>query len=251
MSGWIQVAGETLPLLDVPRILAALPPVDLDGRAGGIGMNRRSFLGGVLSTGWRAASSGRRRAGPGRRDPDRHERRVPRLRGRSRERAPPGRPGLLQRDQRTGRSLRAVHHGVALDDGYNPDPCIRNTIQLLDGRRCSCSPTTWAPRRSRARCRHQAVRGPARSAGRQLHRRQPQREAPYVDQVFNVRASYRQEWRRSSSASAGGARRFGVYYQIDAYGRSGTDGVARPSPRGTPRSSRKPRTCATPSSRRT
>jgi hypothetical protein len=24
MSGWIQVAGETLPLLDVPRILAAL-----------------------------------------------------------------------------------------------------------------------------------------------------------------------------------------------------------------------------------
>ena len=26
MSGWIQVAGETLPLLDVPRILAALRP---------------------------------------------------------------------------------------------------------------------------------------------------------------------------------------------------------------------------------
>jgi ABC-type branched-subunit amino acid transport system substrate-binding protein len=49
-----------------------------------------------------------------------------------------------------------------------------------------------------------------------------------VDQVFNVRASYRQEmmalverfWDQ-------GARKFGVYYQIDAYGRSGTDGVAR------------------------
>src|SRR2546425_2200592 len=57
---------------------------------------------------------------------------------------------------------------------------------------------------------------------------QPQREPPYVEQVFNVRASYRQEmlaqvdrfWQL-------GARRFGVYYQIDAYGRSGTDGVAR------------------------
>src|SRR4030095_4892690 len=50
----------------------------------------------------------------------------------------------------------------------------------------------------------------------------------YVEQVFNIRASYRQEmmalvdrfWQL-------GARKFGVYYQIDAYGRSGTDGVAR------------------------
>src|SRR5205085_6459042 len=57
---------------------------------------------------------------------------------------------------------------------------------------------------------------------------QPQREAPYVDYVFNVRASYRQEmlalverfWQQ-------GARKFGVFYQIDAYGRSGTDGVVR------------------------
>ena len=57
---------------------------------------------------------------------------------------------------------------------------------------------------------------------------QPQREAPYVEHVFNVRASYRQEmaalvdrfWQM-------GARKFGVYYQVDAYGRSGTDGVAR------------------------
>src|SRR4030095_8717415 len=57
---------------------------------------------------------------------------------------------------------------------------------------------------------------------------QPQREEPYVEQVFNIRASYRQEmmalvdrfWQT-------GARKFGVFYQIDAYGRSGTDGVAR------------------------
>jgi ABC-type branched-subunit amino acid transport system substrate-binding protein len=57
---------------------------------------------------------------------------------------------------------------------------------------------------------------------------QPQREAPYVDQVFNVRASYRQEMQALVERFwQTGARRFGVYYQIDAYGRSGTDGVAR------------------------
>jgi branched-chain amino acid transport system substrate-binding protein len=57
---------------------------------------------------------------------------------------------------------------------------------------------------------------------------QPQRESPYGEYVFNIRASYRQEmaalverfWQH-------GARKFGAYYQIDAYGRSGTDGVAR------------------------
>jgi ABC-type branched-subunit amino acid transport system substrate-binding protein len=57
---------------------------------------------------------------------------------------------------------------------------------------------------------------------------QPQREAPYVEQVFNVRASYRQEMLALVDRFwQAGARRFGVFYQIDAYGRSGTDGVAR------------------------
>jgi ABC-type branched-subunit amino acid transport system substrate-binding protein len=57
---------------------------------------------------------------------------------------------------------------------------------------------------------------------------QPQREAPYVDQVFNVRASYRQEMQALVERFwQAGARRFCVYYQVDAYGRSGTDGVAR------------------------
>ena len=85
-----------------------------------------------------------------------------------------------------------------------------------------------------------------------LHRRPPQREAPYVDQVFNVRASYRQEMAALVERFwQAGARRFGVYYQIDAYGRSGTDGVARALAARTRRSWRKPPTSATPSSRRT
>jgi branched-chain amino acid transport system substrate-binding protein len=57
---------------------------------------------------------------------------------------------------------------------------------------------------------------------------QPQREDPYVEHVFNIRASYRQEMMALVDRFwQAGARKFGVYYQIDAYGRSGTDGVAR------------------------
>ena len=55
---------------------------------------------------------------------------------------------------------------------------------------------------------------------------QPQREPPYGDFAFNLRASYRQE-------TAGlvdnfvrvGKRRIAVFYQADAYGRSGWAGV--------------------------
>jgi ABC-type branched-subunit amino acid transport system substrate-binding protein len=118
---------------------------------------------------------------------------------------------------------------VALDDSYNPEPCIRNTIQLLDREKVFfLSNYVGTPTLTRAlpvikqyADQHVVLVGNFTGA-------QPQREAPYVEQVFNVRASYRQEmlalvdrfWQT-------GARRFGVFYQIDAYGRSGTDGVAR------------------------
>jgi branched-chain amino acid transport system substrate-binding protein len=118
---------------------------------------------------------------------------------------------------------------VALDDGYNPDPCIRNTIQLLDRERIFLlSNYVGTPTLTRAlpvikqyADQHVVLVGNFTGA-------QPQREAPYVDQVFNIRASYRQEMAALVERFwHAGARRFGVYYQIDAYGRSGTDGVAR------------------------
>jgi ABC-type branched-subunit amino acid transport system substrate-binding protein len=116
---------------------------------------------------------------------------------------------------------------VALDDGYEPTPCIQNTIQLVEKEQVFfLSNYVGTPTLTRAlpvmkRYGEVVLVGNFTGA-------QPQREAPYVDQVFNIRASYRQEmmalverfWRA-------GARKFGVYYQIDAYGRSGTDGVAR------------------------
>jgi branched-chain amino acid transport system substrate-binding protein len=118
---------------------------------------------------------------------------------------------------------------VPLDDGYNPDPCIRNTIELLEREKVHLlSNYVGTPTLTRAlpvikqyADQHVVLVGNFTGA-------QPQREAPYVDQVFNIRASYRQEMAALVERFwQAGARRFGVYYQIDAYGRSGTDGVAR------------------------
>ena len=118
---------------------------------------------------------------------------------------------------------------VALDDGYEPTPCIRNTLQLIEKENTFfLSNYVGTPTLTRAlpilkRYASQQVILVGNFTGAQ-----PQREAPYVEHVFNVRASYRQEmmalvdrfWEQ-------GARKFGVFYQVDAYGRSGTDGVAR------------------------
>ncbi len=117
----------------------------------------------------------------------------------------------------------------ALNDGYEPIPCITNTIQLIEKHGVFfLSNYVGTPTLTRAlpvikgyADMHLILVGNFSGA-------QPQREAPYSDQIFNIRASYRQEmmalverfWQL-------GARKFGVYYQIDAYGRSGTDGVAR------------------------
>jgi ABC-type branched-subunit amino acid transport system substrate-binding protein len=118
---------------------------------------------------------------------------------------------------------------VALDDSYNPEPCIRNTIQLLDREKVFfLSNYVGTPTLTRAlpvikqyADQHVILVGNFTGA-------QPQRESPYVEQVFNIRASYRQEMLALVERFwQAGARRFGVYYQIDAYGRSGTDGVAR------------------------
>ena len=118
---------------------------------------------------------------------------------------------------------------VALDDGYEPTPCIKNTIELVEKEQVFClSNYVGTPTLSRAlpvikryADRHVILVGNFTGA-------QPQREEPYVEQVFNIRASYRQEMMALVDRFwQAGARRFGVYYQIDAYGRSGTDGVVR------------------------
>jgi len=121
---------------------------------------------------------------------------------------------------------------AVLDDRYEPLPCVMNTLHLLEeegvfllsGYVGTPTLTRALPFIKQYANEHDedlAVVGVFTGA-------QPQREPPYGEYVFNIRASYRQEmmalvdqfWRA-------GAREFGVFYQIDAYGRSGTDGVAR------------------------
>ncbi len=118
---------------------------------------------------------------------------------------------------------------VALDDGYEPTPCIKNTIQLIEKEQVFfLSNYVGTPTLTRAlpvikRYADQQVILVGNFTGAQ-----PQREEPYVEHVFNIRASYRQEMMALVERFwQAGARSFGVYYQIDAYGRSGTDGVAR------------------------
>jgi ABC-type branched-subunit amino acid transport system substrate-binding protein len=118
---------------------------------------------------------------------------------------------------------------VGLDDNYEPLPCVKNTIQLLEKDHVFfLSNYVGTPTLTRAlpvikRYADQQVLLVGNFTGAQ-----PQREAPYGEHVFNVRASYRQEMSSLVERFWGiGARTIGVYSQADAYGRSGTDGVAR------------------------
>ena len=113
------------------------------------------------------------------------------------------------------------------DDGYQPDPCVANTIQLmrdesvflLFGYVGTPTVTRVLPLLKRFREQQVYLFFPFTGA-------EPQREPPYGEFAFNLRASYRQE-------TAGlvdnfvriGRRRVAVFYQNDAYGRSGWAGV--------------------------
>jgi branched-chain amino acid transport system substrate-binding protein len=116
---------------------------------------------------------------------------------------------------------------IALDDKCNPQPCIQNTIRLIDEEEVDLlfnyvgTPTTTAilPLLKIYEKENIILFGNFTGSG-------AQRVHPYKYFVFNIRASYRQEtaalvhlFRKK------GYQQIGVYYQIDAYGRSGYDGV--------------------------
>ncbi|MDE0475605.1 MAG: ABC transporter substrate-binding protein, partial [Gammaproteobacteria bacterium] len=113
------------------------------------------------------------------------------------------------------------------DDGYQPDTCVANTLRLMQeddvfllfGYVGTPTVTRVLPLLKRFSDRQVYLFFPFTGA-------EPQREPPYGEFAFNLRASYRQE-------TAGlvdnfvriGRRRVAVFYQIDAYGRSGWAGV--------------------------
>ena len=115
----------------------------------------------------------------------------------------------------------------ALDDGYTPLPALRNTLTLVEqddvfalfGYVGTPTVTRVLPLLKMNADRPLYLLFPFTGAN-------PQRQPPYDRFVFNLRASYQQE-------TAGlvdrlverGLTKFGVFYQIDAYGRSGWEGV--------------------------
>jgi ABC-type branched-subunit amino acid transport system substrate-binding protein len=115
----------------------------------------------------------------------------------------------------------------AYDDGYNPLPAIANTIRLVEqddvfllyGYVGTPTVTRVLPLLKRYSKRSTYLFFPFTGA-------EPQRQPPYGEFVFNLRASYKEE-------TAGlvehflevGRKKIAIFYQIDAYGRSGWDGV--------------------------
>jgi ABC-type branched-subunit amino acid transport system substrate-binding protein len=115
----------------------------------------------------------------------------------------------------------------AYDDGYNPDPAVKNTIKLIEedeafllyGYVGTPTVTRVLPLLKLHSKRDVYLFFPFTGA-------QPQRQAPYDRFVFNLRASYHEETRETVEHFLRvGRKRIAVFYQIDAYGRGGWDGV--------------------------
>lgn len=120
-------------------------------------------------------------------------------------------------------------HIEARDDGYNPNPAIQNTIDFIREREVlllfdyvgTPTVTRVLPLLKSFATDNVYLFFPFTGA-------QPQREAPYDSFVFNLRDSYRHETKGLVDKLVGvGRERIAVYYQADAYGRSGWDGVRR------------------------
>ena len=117
----------------------------------------------------------------------------------------------------------------AYDNGYDPARAIQNTIDLIEKDQAFAlfayqgTPTVTRvlPLLKSYRERSIFLLFPYTGA-------QPNRQAPYVGQVFNLRASYREETKGLvDHFIALGRKKIAVFYQADAYGRSGWDGVRR------------------------
>lgn len=116
-----------------------------------------------------------------------------------------------------------------MDDGYQPDPAIQNTISLIeqDDVRCLFN-YVGTPTVTRILPLLKGYAGYRKVLFFPFTGAQPQRQLPYSQYVFNLRASYRQELAELVHQFISfGIRRMAVFYQADAYGRSGWDGARR------------------------
>ncbi|XPV76694.1 MAG: ABC transporter substrate-binding protein [Desulfovibrio sp.] len=118
---------------------------------------------------------------------------------------------------------------LAYDDGYNPKPTIDNTIQLVEQEKVFAlfgyvgTPTVSRilPLLRKYASRNLYLLFPVTGA-------EALRQPPYDKYVYCLRGSYRDETRALVDRLVSlGHRRIAVFYQADAFGRSGWDGVRR------------------------
>jgi len=117
----------------------------------------------------------------------------------------------------------------ALDDAYQPPRAVNNTVKLIQTNKVFAlfnyvgTPTLTAALPVLKSFQQRQITLVGNLTGAQI-----QRNLPYSEGVFNVRPAYRDEMQvQVDQLWAAGVRKFGVFYQLDAYGRSGTEGVAR------------------------
>lgn len=117
----------------------------------------------------------------------------------------------------------------AYDDGYNPVPTIKNTIKLVEEDKVftlfnyvgTPTVTRILPILKSYSNRNIYLFFPFTGA-------LPHRKPPYDEYVFNLRASYEQETGGLvENFIKIGRKKIGIFYQADAYGRSGWDGVRK------------------------
>lgn len=117
----------------------------------------------------------------------------------------------------------------ALNDGYQPDPAIANTIEFLESEGVLCLFNyVGTPTVTRILPLLKGYRGYRKLLFFPFTGAEPQRLPPYEQNVFNLRASYNQELTGLVGKLLGlGRTRLAIFYQADAYGRSGWDGARR------------------------
>ena len=115
------------------------------------------------------------------------------------------------------------------DDGYQPTPSVENTVRLIrDDKVFALFGYVGTPTVTRVLPLLKKFQESQSYLFFPFTGAQPQRQPPYGEFAFNLRASYRQETAGIvENLISIGRRRIAIFYQADAYGRSGWSGVRR------------------------
>lgn len=118
---------------------------------------------------------------------------------------------------------------VTLDDRYNGELTLPNTANLVEEKKVfALFGYVGTPTIVKALPLIQTYRQEEIFLFSNFTGAQPQREPPYLDLVYNIRASYRDETEAIvDRLNKIGHTKFALFIQDDAYGRSGADGVQR------------------------